>query len=184
MDRGAWQAGVHGIAGNRTQLSDFTFTFHFHALEKEVATHSSVLAWRIPGMGSLVGCHLWGHTELDTTKVTQQQQQSTQYQNRVLMQLVEVCLAVPLINPLGHFKLQMSLNQWLQNWLGMIDLVYQRGIICDLIQGKKAFGQMGGLFVVVIQSQLCPTLCDPMDCSIPGFPVHHHLPELVQTYVH
>ena len=49
------------------------------------------------------------------------------------MQLVEVCLAVPLINPLGHFKLQMSLNQWLQNWLGMIDLVYQRGIICDLI---------------------------------------------------
>ena len=43
---------------------------------------------------------------------------------------------------------------------------------------------MGGLFVVVIQSQLCPTLCDPMDCSIPGFPVHHHLPELVQTYVH
>ena len=55
------------------RLSDFTF--HFHALEKEMATHSSVLAWRIPGTGSLVGCRLWGHTELDTTEVTQQQQQ-------------------------------------------------------------------------------------------------------------
>ena len=51
-------------------LSDFTFTFHFHALEKEMATHSSVLAWRIPGMGILVGCHLWGHTESDSTEVT------------------------------------------------------------------------------------------------------------------
>ena len=51
MDGGAWQAAVHGIAKSQTRLSDFTFTFHFHALEKEMATHSSVLAWRIPGMG-------------------------------------------------------------------------------------------------------------------------------------
>ena len=49
---------------------NFTFTFHFHSLEKEMATHSSVLAWRIPGMGSLVGCRLWGRTELDTTEAT------------------------------------------------------------------------------------------------------------------
>ena len=49
---------------------DFTFTFHFHALEKEMATHSSVLAWRIPGTGGLVGCRLWGRTESDTTEVT------------------------------------------------------------------------------------------------------------------
>ena len=55
---------------SRTRLSNFTFTFHFHALEKEMATHSSVLAWRIPGRGSLVGCHLWGRTELDTTEAT------------------------------------------------------------------------------------------------------------------
>ena len=54
MNGGAWKAAVHGVAKSRTQLSDFTFTFHFHALEKEMATHSSVLAWRIPGMGSLV----------------------------------------------------------------------------------------------------------------------------------
>ena len=49
MDGGVWQAAVHGVAQSRTRLSDFTFTFHFHALEKEMATHSSVLAWRIPG---------------------------------------------------------------------------------------------------------------------------------------
>ena len=51
MDRGAWWATVHGVAKSWTRLSDFTFTFHFHALEKEMATHSSFLAWRIPGTG-------------------------------------------------------------------------------------------------------------------------------------
>ena len=51
MDRGPWWAAVHGVAKSWTLLSDFTFTFHFHALEKEMATHSSVLAWRIPWMG-------------------------------------------------------------------------------------------------------------------------------------
>ena len=81
MDGGARCAAVHEVARSRTLLSDFTFTFHFHALEKEMATHSSVLAWRIPGTGepgglpsqerrSLMGCHLWGHTESDTTDAT------------------------------------------------------------------------------------------------------------------
>ena len=70
MDRGAWQAAVHGVAKSRTRLSDFTFTFLFHALEKEMATHSSVLAWRISGKGEPGGCRLWGHTVSDTTEVT------------------------------------------------------------------------------------------------------------------
>ena len=66
MDGGAWWASVHGVAKSQTQLSDFTFTFHFHALEKEMATHSSVLAWRIPGTaepGGLLsmGSHRVGH---------------------------------------------------------------------------------------------------------------------------
>ena len=51
MDGGAWEAAVHGVAKSQARLSDFPFTFHFHALEKTMATHSSVLAWRIPGIG-------------------------------------------------------------------------------------------------------------------------------------
>ena len=70
MDGGAWWTAVHGVTKSRTRLSDFPFTFHFHALEDEMATHSSVLAWRIPGTGSLVGCRLWGRTESDTTEAT------------------------------------------------------------------------------------------------------------------
>ena len=66
MDGGAWWAAVHGVPESRTRLSDFTFTFHFHALEKEMATHSSVLAWRIPGTGEpgglpSKGSHRVGH---------------------------------------------------------------------------------------------------------------------------
>ena len=70
MDGGAWKAAFHGVAEGRTRLSDFTFTFHFHALEKEMATHSSVLAWRIPGQRSLVGYSPWGRKESDMTEVT------------------------------------------------------------------------------------------------------------------
>ena len=66
MDRGAWLAAVHGVAKSQTRLNDFTFTFHFQALEKEMATHSSVLAWRIPGTGEpgglpSMGSHRGGH---------------------------------------------------------------------------------------------------------------------------
>ena len=66
MDGGAWKTAVHGIAEGRTRLSDFTFTFHFHALEKEMATNSGVLAWRIPGTGEpgglpSMGLHRVGH---------------------------------------------------------------------------------------------------------------------------
>ena len=55
MGRGAWLAAVHGVSKSQTRLSDFSFTFHFHALETEMATHSSVLAWRIPGTGEAGG---------------------------------------------------------------------------------------------------------------------------------
>ena len=66
MDGGAWWAAVHGVAKSQTRLSDFTFTFHFHALEKEMATYSSVLAWKIPGTGKTdglpsMGSHRVGH---------------------------------------------------------------------------------------------------------------------------
>ena len=70
MDGGSWWAAVHGVAESRTQLSTFTFTFHFHALEKEMATHSSILAGESQGRGSLVGCCLWGRTESDVTEAS------------------------------------------------------------------------------------------------------------------
>ena len=70
MDGGAWKAAVHGVAEGWTRPSDFSFTFHFHALEKEVATHSRVLAWRIPGTGEpgglpSMGSHRVGHNSSD-----------------------------------------------------------------------------------------------------------------------
>ena len=73
-DGGAWKAAVHGVAESRTQLSGFTFTFPFHALEKEMATHSSVLAWRIPGTGEpgglpSTGSHRVGHDWSDLAAV-------------------------------------------------------------------------------------------------------------------
>ena len=70
MEGGAWKAAVHGVSEGRTRLSDFTFTFHFHALEKEMAPHPSVLAWRIPGTGEpgglpSMGSHRVGHDSSD-----------------------------------------------------------------------------------------------------------------------
>ena len=74
MDGGAWWAAVHGVTGSRTRLSDFTLFFHFHALEKEMATHSSVLAWRIPGTGEpgglpSLGSHRVGHDWSDLAEI-------------------------------------------------------------------------------------------------------------------
>ena len=70
MDRGAWRATVHGVAKGQTRLSDFPFTFHFHALEKAMVTHSSVLAWRIPGTGGAWWAVVYGVAESDTTEAT------------------------------------------------------------------------------------------------------------------
>ena len=95
MDGGAWKAAVHGVAKRWTRLSDFTFTFHFHALEKEMATHSSVLAWRIPGTGEpgglpSLGSHRVGHDWSDLAAVVASR---------------------------GYFSLQcMGLLQWLLLW--------------------------------------------------------------------
>ena len=76
MDGGAWKAAVHGVRKSWTWLSDFTFTFHFHALEKEMATHSSVLAWRIPGTGEpgrlpSMGSHRVGHDWRDLAEAAE-----------------------------------------------------------------------------------------------------------------
>ena len=70
MDGGAWWAAVHGVSKSWTGLSDFTFTFHLKALEKEMATHSRFLPGESQGRRSLVGCCLWDHTESDMTEAT------------------------------------------------------------------------------------------------------------------
>ena len=70
MDGGAWWAAVHGVAKSRTRLSDFTFTFHFHALRRKWQPTPVFLPGESQGRGSLVGCHLWGHTESDMTEAT------------------------------------------------------------------------------------------------------------------
>ena len=70
MDGGAWRAAVHGVTRSQTRLSNFTLFFHFHALEKKMATHFSVIAWRIPGTEEPGACRQWGHAESDTTEAT------------------------------------------------------------------------------------------------------------------
>ena len=105
MDGGVWWAVVHGVAKSRTWLSDFTFTFYFHALEKEMATHSSVLAWRIPGTGSLVGCPLWGCTELDRTDVTA----ATYHISHAYMWIISILLSDLAYIDHKHLQFQTSL---------------------------------------------------------------------------
>ena len=70
LDGGAWWAAVHAVSKSQTRLSDFTFTFHFHALEKEIQPTPVFLPGESQGRGSLVGCHIWGRTESDTIEVT------------------------------------------------------------------------------------------------------------------
>ena len=93
MDGGAWWAAVHGVTRSRTRLSNFTLFFHSPALEKEMATRSSVLAWRIPGRGSLMGCRLRGRTESNMTEATQQQQ---------LFAVIQIGIKPPNIQTVGN----------------------------------------------------------------------------------
>ena len=86
MDGGAWWAAVHGVAKSWTRLRDFTFTFHFHALEKEMATHSGVLAWRIPGTGEpgglpSMGSHRVGHDWSDLAAAALERKAMTNLDN-------------------------------------------------------------------------------------------------------
>ena len=94
MDGGAWWAAVHGVAKSGTRLSDFTFTFHFHALEKEITTHSSALAWRIPGTGEpgrlpSMGAHRVGHDRSDLAAAAESQVNSG-LRDRLLFSHMEV----------------------------------------------------------------------------------------------
>ena len=119
MDGGAWWAAVHGVARSRTQLSNFTFTFHFHALEKEMATHSSVLAWRIPGTGEpggllSMGSHRVGHDWSDLPYLTFTISQS-------LLKFRSIKLGMPsnhlILSSLCPPALSLSQHQGLFQWI-------------------------------------------------------------------
>ena len=83
MGGGAWKAAVNGVAEGRTWLNEFTFTFHFHAWRRKWQPTPVFLLGESQGWGILVGCRLWGHTESDTTEVTQQQQQQLEYLKQI-----------------------------------------------------------------------------------------------------
>ena len=128
------------------------FHFHFHALEKDMATYSSVLAWRIPGMREPGGLPSMGlhRVEHDWSNLAAAAPDSI-LKRRDVTFVTKVHLLKAMVFPVIMCKCE--------NWTI-----------------KK--------FSSVQFSQSCPTLCHPMDCSMPGFPVHHRLPELAQTHVH
>ena len=97
MDGGAWWAVVHGVTKSWTQMRDFTFTFHFHALEKEMATHSSILAWRIPGMGEPGGLPIMGPHRVRHDWSDLEQHLDTQKQLSKI--ILKVRLKIKLSNP-------------------------------------------------------------------------------------
>ena len=105
MDGGAWWAAVHGVAKSRTRLSDFPFTFHFHALEKEMATHSSVLSWRIPGTGEPGGLPIYG-VEQSRTRL---KRLSSSWSVERVSQVVLV-VKKPSVNIGAEFKPEFKLN--------------------------------------------------------------------------
>ena len=133
MDGEAWQATVHGVAKSQALVCDFTFTFHFHASEKEMVIHSSILAWRIPGTEKPSGLPSMGS-------------------HRVRHDWSNLAAAAVAAR-------EKNLPSW----------------------------QAGHYYTILLFSCLVtqshPTLCNPMDCSTPGFLVLHHLSELAQIHV-
>ena len=180
MDGRAWQAAVHGVAEGQTRLKDFTFTFHFHALEKEMATHSSVLAWRIPGTGEpgglpSMGSHRVRHDWSDSAAAAAS---SWETENQEIKE-----------SHCGWWS-KNKRKFWWNNPRGecrnhimryLYDRLYRFWIVFHMLKDKLRHSKM---FQFSSVAQSCPTLCDPMNRSTPGLPVHHQLPEFIQTHVH
>ena len=163
MDGGAWCTAVYGVAMSRTQLSNFTFTFHFHALEKETATHSSVLAWRIPGTGKpgglpSLGSHRVRHNWSDLAAAAAA---SMHFFSKCeyLLQLIYLHMCIS--------ELHMVFNNlpiiFLREWHSF-----------SFLNCSVLFSSVHSLSRVWLFATR----------STPGLPVHHQLPESIQTHVH
>ena len=152
-----WRSPVGYSAKSQTRLSDFTFTSYFHALENEMATHSSVLAWRIPGTEEPVGLPSMGSHRV-RHQLTQRQQQHVYFIHSSVYNSVSISQSIPPYFSNLNFFFKMDYASWIA----------------------------GSQFPVQFSSvaQLCPTFCDSMDCNRPGFPVHHQLSEFTRTHVH
>ena len=178
---------VHRVAMSQAWLSNFTFTFHFPALEKEMATHSSVLAWRIPGMEEAVGLpsmglHRVGHDWSDLAAAA----------------AAAASLSIKwhggtnhVLKTIFHQIMWLVSNLWFDHILVKLfqKLFCKRchlSCLCKNGTSNITWSQPVQVFSVQFSSvpQLCLTLCDPMDCSMPGFPVHYQLLELAQTHIH
>ena len=160
MDGEAWKAAVHGVAMSWTQLSNFTFTFHFHALEKEMATHSSVLAWRIPGTGEPGGLPSMG-SQSQTPPAIGLKVEATHTTSILIL-----ChdRTMPLWGPRLHepnipiVQGLCSCHPTLPTFSLLKDLWLTHGSSSQSFESEVA--------------QSCPTLFHPMDCSLPGFSIH------------
>ena len=149
--------------------SDFTFTIHFHALEKEMATHSSVLAWRIPGTGEpgglpSMGSHRIGYDWSDLAAAAAES-----------FWCVDILYTVPRNNTNALCHCSKKCSNFAIKEIGSL-------LLFRILKGESKSGNNfpGEEYTSVQFSsviQLCPTLCNPMNCSTPGLPVHHHLPE-------
>ena len=205
MDRGGWWATVHGVARSQTRLSDFTFTFHFHALEKEMATRSSVLAWRIPGTGESgglpsMGSHRVGHDWSNLAAAAGASQvvlvvkkspaNAGDTRDRSLIPGLErypgggngnllkySCLK----NPMDRGAWQATIHGVTKSLTRLKQLSRHTRKIQKLAN-KTMFYFSSVQFSSVSQS--CPTLCDPMNCITPGLPVHHQIQNFTQINVH
>ena len=159
-----------------------------------MATHSSVLSWRIPGTGRLLGCRLWGRTESDMTEATQQQQQQqrertgsykqeTKWHWTFQQQLsIEDMGCTPLVVQWLRLHASNAGNPGSIPGQGTRSHMPQRKILHAAT--KTWYSQINKSVQFSSVAQSCPTFCNPMDCSMPGFPVHHQLLEPTQTHVH
>ena len=203
MGGGAWWAAVHGVAKSRTRLSDFPFTFHFHALEKEMATHSSVLAWRIPGTGEpgglpSMGSHRVGHgwSDLAVAAVASFKQHREQQNMLNYTMRMQSAKSRHWLSGWPTVWIYRANHLFYNNFIGRGKRIQGGGsyhlkdlrsiqpvVLCVPYMDPKLKQKVSFISVCVKSLQLCPTLWDLMGCSPPGSSVHGILQARILEWV-